>query len=218
MKDEDTPLNWTLSQEVKAAFAEADESEIHNGSAGLSSLEDLAHAVRHSPYVDPSVKSSQTSMLQHVPSIEEGEASQGRTLPDLDQRDVGLLRHSESSAYERHSSDSCIFPGSHSGLWENESILPSVRRTRLEPLNWTSKGKDKNKQGKQLPTLRSHTSGDGSGDRSRTKEQDAGFLCATQTNVGQSAVQERISVAKALAASACADTGVHNRTERLKVQ
>lgn len=78
VKGENDPLTWALSQEVKAVFAEVDESDIskdgesENGRDWLqtSLSENVAHSLRHNPYVDSSLPPFESSQVHHTESCD----------------------------------------------------------------------------------------------------------------------------------------------------
>ena len=219
VKKEDTPLTMTLSREVKAVFAEVDDSDITNESAGdsiqPSISEDIVDALKHNPYVDSSVPSfSGSSLMHHAQSydaVEEMSMKEDTKHRGKSQLNVDLLKHTSNQIHGRRASDSNVICARDRLFSDYKPILPSVYRVKLEPIELSDRKPNKKKRkGKTLGSIDAESSVDS------TAEMNS-FSNSLKRNAAQSAINDRIQVAKCLATSACADSSVQNRVERIKV-
>lgn len=224
VKKEDTPLTMTLSREVKAVFAEVDDSDITNESAGdsiqPSISEDIVDALKHNPYVDSSVPSLTGSSLMHhaqsFDAVEEISVREDIKHRGKSQLDVDLLKRTSNQILGRRASDSNVTYARDRLFSDYKPILPSVHRVKLEPIELPNrKPNKKRRKGKKLRSVDAEssvdsTAGDGIAEMNS-------FSSSLKRNAEQSAANDRIQVAKCLASSACADSSVQNRVERIKV-
>lgn len=210
VKKEDVPFTWTLSRELKAVFDETDENDPISESAEdfvqPSISRDIVDAVKHNPYVDsdtPSFEHHHSVMqrsqswdaVQEVTLKEDiGYYSRGKRL-NVEQLTNGRRASEPASSDQRAMSD---------GLPSN----PSPRSVKLEPLNLSTR-KENKKKGKK-------------GQRNSNEAVNEmmnmdSFLSSLKQNTVQPGTNDRIQAAKCLSSSACADSSVHNRVERIKV-
>lgn len=207
VKGENAPLKWALSQEVKAVFAEVDESDAvskDNEKESLRTLtENVADSLRHNPYVDSCVPPLEASQVQRAESCD---ALEDDTAKDDDAElsgegsfDGGPLKPLNIGSTGRRGSDPIV---GHTGEMK-------LHRVQLEPLNLSSTKKNKKKT-RKVKKVQSESSD--SSDNT-TAVNDSLLPLKDNTKVTES---DRIQVAKSLASSACADSSVHSRTERIK--
>ena len=224
MKKEDTPLTLAFSREVKAVFAEVDESDITNESDGnsMQSSENIVDALKHNPYIDSDVPSFDTSLMQHAESWDavEKEAVKQDAKNSVESRvDVDLLKSANIKIHGRRASDSGVTYAWDRGLSDYPAVLPPPYSVKLEPINLSRRKTNKKKKGKgKKPRSIDAESSADSPAVSGIDEVNSFFNSLNQ-NVApqQSGINDRIQVAKCLASSACADSSVHNRVERIKV-
>lgn len=207
VKKEDVPFTWTLSREVKAVFEETDENDTISESAEEfvqpSISRDMVDAVKHNPYVDSDTPSFETSVMQRSQSwdaVQEvtlkgeiGYYSRGKHL-NVEQLTNGRRGSEPAGSDQRAMSD---------GLPSN----PSPRSVKLEPLNLSTRKKNK-KKGKGGQRNSNETVNE-------MVNMDS-FLSSLKQNTVQPGTSDRIQAAKCLSSSACADSSVHNRVERIK--
>lgn len=209
IKKEDVPFTWTLSREVKAVFEETDENDTISESAkefvqpSIFSR-DMVDAVKHNPYVDSDTPSFETSVMQRSQSwdaVQEvtlkgeiGYYSRGKHL-NVEQLTNGRRGSEPAGSDQRAMSD---------GLPSN----PSPRSVKLEPLNLSTRKKNQ-KKGKGGQRNSNETVNE-------MVNMDS-FLSSLKQNTVQPGTSDRIQAAKCLSSSACADSSVHNRVERIKV-
>ena len=208
VKKEDVPFTWTLSREVKAVFDETDENDTISESAEdfvqPSISRDIVDAVRHNPYVDSDKPSFETSVMQRSQSwdaVQEvtlkediGYYSRGKHL-NVEQLTNARRGLEPAGSDQRAMSD---------GLPSN----PSPRSVKLEPLNLSTRKKNK-KEGKGGQRNSNETVNE-------MVNMDS-FLSSLKQNTVQPGTNDRIQAAKCLSSSACADSSVHNRVQRIKV-
>ena len=208
IKKEDAPLTWKLSEEAKAVFAEVDESDItkdHDRESLQGSLcSYVADTLRHNPYVDSSLPLFEGSHTHRTGSCDalEDVASKGDSIEHYGEgpMDGKLLKNPNVRNHERRGSDPAV-------------VHPCERkpnRVQLEPLNLSNR--QTNNRGKQTPS-QSLEANCNDGERI---EVDSSSISLKQS-AGHLAETDRIQVAKSMASSACADSSVHSRTERIKV-
>lgn len=215
VKGENDPLTWVLSQEVKAVFAEVDESDTNKDGESVNDTEcletslsdNVMHSLRHNPYVDsclPPLQSSQVNRTESCDVFEEDTPKKDHFDHYGDGTlDGGLLQPPDVEANLRRGS-------------EPVAIYSSPRtfhRLKLEPLNLSGrkkktekKRKVKKTRGKSFEAKSNNT----------TKGDVSSVLPSLKQNERISTKNDRTQVAKSLASSACADSGVHSRTERIK--
>lgn len=223
VKKEDTPLTLAFSREVKAVFAEVDESDITNESGGnsMQSSENIVDALKHNPYIDSDVPSFDTSPMQHAESWDavEKEAVKKDAKNSVESRvDVDLLKSTNIKIHGRRASDSGVTYAWDRGLSDYPAVLPPPYSVKLEPINLSRRKTNKKKgKGKKPRSIDAESSAD-SPAVSGIDEVNS-FFNSLKQNVAlqQSGINDRIQVAKCLASSACADSSVHNRVERIKV-
>lgn len=218
MKSAEMPLTMALFREVKAVFSEVYDSDVPNVSSGEDPIqpsisEDIVNALKHNPYVDSSVQVLHTSSMQHAQSWDAVENVNDTR--DIEHHGKYLLHLDLSKdpknciGGSRRASDSSFVYSSDTGLF------PSSRGPKLQPINLTKNKAKKKKKGKKLPSLESEGSFDLT-EKSKTAENN--FCNSLEQNaLEQSTANDRIQVATCLASSACADSSVNNRVERVKV-
>ena len=223
VKKEDTPLTLAFSREVKAVFAEVDESDITNESGGnsMQSSENIVDALKHNPYIDSDVPSFDTSLMQHAESWDavEKEAVKQDAKNSVESRvDVDLLKSTNIKIHGRRASDSGVTYAWDRGLSDYPAVLPPPYSVKLEPINLSRRKTNKKKgKGKKPRSIDAESSAD-SPAVSGIDEVNSFFNSLKQdVALQQSGINDRIQVAKCLASSACADSSVHNRVERIKV-
>ena len=127
VKRENTPLTMTLFREVKAVFAEADDNDVTNEPTGNSIqpsiAEDIVKALRHNPYVDSSVSSLDTAIIQHTQSWETVEG-QNVELRGENQLEIGLLKPTNSTVHGRRASDFQVSYSGDTRSSDHKLILP----------------------------------------------------------------------------------------------
>lgn len=218
VKSADMPLTIALFREVKAVFSEVFDSDVPNVSSSEDPIqpsisEDIVNALKHNPYVDSSVQVLHTSSMQHAHSwdaVDNVNDTQdiehhGKYLLHLDlskdpKNCTGGSRRASYSSFE-YSSD--------------VGLLPSSRGLKLEPIKLTRNKAKTKKEGKKLPSLES----EGSIDMTKESKSAEDNFCNSlkQNAIEKSTANDRIQVAICLASSACADSSVNNRVERVKV-
>lgn len=215
VKGENDPLTWALSQEVKAVFAEVDESDIskdgesENGRDWLhtSLSENVAHSLRHNPYVDSSLPPFESSQVHHTESCDVFEEDTVKEdhfeLYGEGKLDDRLLQHPNIGAPLRHGSEPVAI----------HSSPRTFHHVKLEPLNLSSRKKSKMKKKKVKKTQGEGS--EASGNNTVTSDVSS-LLPSSKQSERLSTGNDRIQVAKSLASSACADSSVHSRTERIK--
>lgn len=215
VKGENDPLTWALSQEVKAVFAEVDESDISKDGESVNDTEclqtslsdNVAHSLRHNPYVDsclPPLESSQVHRTESCDVFEEDTAKKDHfDHYGEGSLDGGLLQPPEVGADVRRGSEPVVI----------HSSPRTLHRVKLEPLNLSGrkkktekKRKVKKTRGESLEAKSNNTAEKGI----------SSVLSSLKQNERLSTTNDRIQVAKSLASSACADSSVHSRTERIK--
>lgn len=210
--NEDAPFTWTLSQEVKAVFAEVDESKIskdyERDSLEISLSENVADSLRHNPYVDSTLPPFEASQVHHTKSCDAFEdvsakGNHGEHCED-GQLDDGLLNCPNIRTHGRCGSDPVLI----------HACEKQLNRVQLEPLNLSSRQTNKKKTRKGKNT---HGENSKASFNNTPASEVSNFLISLKQNARLSTVNDRIQVAKSLASSACADSSVHSRTERIKV-
>lgn len=210
VKKEDVPFTWTLSREVKAVFDETDENDLISESAEdfvqPSITRDIVEAVKHNPYVDSDTPSFVTSVMQRSQSCD---AVQDVTLKD----DIGYYSRGKHLNVEqltdgRRASEPAAC-SDQKAMWDNLPSNPSQRSVKLEPLNLSIRKKNRIKTKK--------------GERNSNETVNEmvnmdSFLSSLKQNTVQPGTNDRIQAAKCLSSSACADSNIHNRVERIKVR
>lgn len=198
VKREDAPLTWKFSQDAKAVFAEADDSfttsDLDRETVEDSLSSDVADSLRHNPYVDSSLPLFESSRIYRSESCD---TSVDDAFGDGEGRQ---LRHPDVTNQSRRRSDLTV------GLPDEGR----PKRVQLKPLNVLKRPKDE--KGKQTRPSQSLEAKDNDRrgpevDTDRNSFQESATLSET----------DRIQVAKSMASSACVDSAVHSRTERIKV-
>ena len=210
VKGENAPLMWTLSQEVKAVFAEVDETDVGKDSEKESLqttlIENVADSLRHNPYVDSCLPPFKVSQVHHTESCDalEDDAAKGDhvELSGEGNVDGGMLDPLNIGNHGRR----CSAPAAVHG---GEMKLHLVR---LEPLNLSSRKRNKAKT-KKLKKTHSK-SFELSGNNTAVSDVSSSLLPLMEN--AKVTESDRIQAAKSLASSACADSSVHSRTERIK--
>ena len=217
VKKEDAPLTWTLSREVNAVFDEVDENDIMN-EYGADYIqppisENTVDALKHNPYVDSDLPSLDTTLMQHAQSwdvVKEVAVKQNIGQCGESQLDVGELKSTNIANHARRASDSSVLHACEiAGLSDYHPVFPLARNVNLEPLNLSGRKTNK-KGGKGKKANDNNTAASG------TAEMNS-FFNSLKQNVTKLGTNDRIQVAKCLASSACADSSVHNRVEKIKV-
>lgn len=197
VKREDAPLTWKFSRDAKAVFAEADDSfttsDLDRETVEDSLCSDVADSLRHNPYVDSSLPLFEGSRIYRSESCD---ASVDDAFGDGEGRQ---LRHPDVTNQSRRRSDLTVgLPGEG-----------RPKRVQLKPLNVLKRPKDeKGKQTRPNQSLKAKDN-DREGpevDTDRNWFKESATLSET----------DRIQVAKSMASSACVDSTVHSRTERIK--
>lgn len=210
VKEENAHLTWTLSQEVKAVFAEADESDVSKGnekeSLQTTLNENVADSLRHNPYVDSCLPPLEASQVHHTESCDalEDDTTKGDhvELSGEGNLDGELLRPLNIGTRRRSGSAPTLVPPGE--------MKP--HRVQLEPLNLSSRKKNKTITRK---VKKIHSESFDSSDNNTAASEVGGPLLPLTENA-KVTESDRIQVAKSLASSACADSSVHSRTERIK--
>lgn len=218
VKSADMPLTIDLFREVKAVFSEVFDSDVPNVSSSEDPIqpsisEDIVNALKHNPYVDSSVQVLHTSSMQHAHSWDA--VDNVNDTPDIEHHGKYLLRLDLSKdpkncmGGSRRASYSSFVHSSDVGL------LPSSRGLKLEPIKLARNKAKTKKDGKKLASLES----EGSIDMTEESKTAENKFCNSlkQNAIEQATANDRIQVATCLALSACADSSVNNRVERVKV-
>ena len=215
VKGENDPLTWALSQEVKAVFAEVDESDTNKDGESVNETEcletslsdNVAHSLRHNPYVDsclPTFESSQVHRTESCDVFEEDTAKKDHFDHYGDGTlDGGLLQPPDVGANLRRGSEPVAI----------HSSSRTFHRMKLEPLNLSGR---KKKTEKKRKVKKTHGESFEAKSNNTTKGDVSSVLPSLKQNERLSTINDRIQVAKSLASSACADSSVHSRTERIK--
>ncbi|EDO38616.1 predicted protein, partial [Nematostella vectensis] len=241
VKSEEGDMTWKLPSDAKKAFSEKEEPEETEMSADCTDTgknlvndfnferEDTETELKHNPYVENRVDpKAQECSLQRSQSTEDViNDVRGIDDPHLVRRlsalgsHAGLSRaHSESDLTVPQCFDVERMPRREAPLGK-----PAIHGVRLEPLNVCveKKKKKSRKSSKSTNDETKVVNADSSAENNPKNVVDSGISgtvsCGTVTasTSTQSTEEDRVLVAKALATSACADHGVHNRTEKLKV-
>lgn len=213
VKGENDPLTWTLSQEVKAVFAEVDDmnkdgESVNDRECLQTSLSDnVAHSLRHNPYVDSSLPPFESSQVHRTGSC------------DVFEEDTANKDHFDN--YGEGTLDSRLLQPPNIGDNLRRGSEPVVihasprmfHHVKLEPLNLSSRKKTKEKKRKVKKT---HGESLEAKSNNTVEKDVSSVLSSLKQNKGLSTINDRIQVAKSLASSACADSSVHSRAERIK--
>lgn len=199
VKKEDAPLTWKFSQDAKAVSSQVDDSfttrDLDRETIEGSLSSDVADSLRHNPYVDSSLPLFEGSCIYRAESCD-------AFVDDTFSNGEGkTLRHSDVTNPSRRGSELTV-------------VLPGEgrpNRVQLEPLNVPKR--QKNKKGKRIRPSQSLEATDN--DRGGPEvNSDRNSLKESATPISET---DRIQVAKSMASSACVDSTVHSRTERIKV-
>ncbi|XP_068719104.1 protein tyrosine phosphatase domain-containing protein 1-like [Montipora capricornis] len=216
VKSAESPLTMVLFCEVKAVFAEVDESDATKDSSAGEAVqpsisEDIISALKHNPYVDSSVQLLHTSSMQHAQSWDAvDEINDTQNIEHTGEGLLDLLNHPKKDIHERRASDSGFMYSCDARL------VPSVCRMKLEPINLSNRTPNKKKQGrrKNQQSLDSESTVDAT-EGNKTAEKS--FYNSLKQNASeQSTTEDRLRVAKCLASSACVDSSVNNRVQKIK--
>lgn len=213
VKGENDPLTWTFSQEVKAVFAEVDDmnkdgESVNDRECLQTSLSDnVAHSLRHNPYVDSSLPPFESSQVHRTGSC------------DVFEEDTANKDHFDN--YGEGTLDSRLLQPPNIGDNLRRGSEPVVihasprmfHHVKLEPLNLSSRKKTKEKKRKVKKT---HGESLEAKSNNTVEKDVSSDLSSLKQNKGLSTINDRIQVAKSLASSACADSSVHSRAERIK--
>jgi len=213
VKGENDPLTWTLSQEVKAVFAEVDDmnkdgESVNDRECLQTSLSDnVAHSLRHNPYVDSSLPPFESSQVHRTGSC------------DVFEEDTANKDHFDN--YGEGTLDGRLLQPPNIGDNLRRGSEPVVlhasprmfHHVKLEPLNLSGRKKTKEKKRKVKKT---HGESFEAKSNNTVEKDVSSALSSLKQNEGLSTINDRIQVAKSLASSACADSSVHSRAERIK--
>lgn len=217
VKSADMPLTIDLFREVKAVFSENFDSDVPNVSSSEDPIqpsisEDIVNALKHNPYVDSSVQVLQTSSMQHAHSWDA--VNNVNDTPDIEHHGKYLLRLDLSKDPKSCMGGSRRASYSSFGHSSDVGLLPSSRGLKLEPIKLTRNKAETKKDRKKLASLES----EGSIDMTEESKTAENKFCNSlkQNAIEQATANDRIQVATCLALSACADSSVNNRVERVK--